>query len=123
MLADKGSRDDPQRKDADVDETQGGQRHSSPCPDVEVTTASGPSWAGKRARFPLPITSVPHKREPNSNSLAALRPIISLHNADASAVPDHIQKELPDENAEPNATVSAKKSSWESTTYAAANFS
>ena len=47
--------------------------------------------------------------------------IILLHNADASVVPDHTQKEsLPDDNTEPNATADEKKSSWGSTAYATA---
>lgn len=123
MPADKGRRDDPQRKEAEVDETQGGQRHSRPGPDVEVAAVSGPSRAGNRARFPLPITSVPHKQEPDSKWAPFPQPlclIIPLYNADASAVPDHIQKELPNENAEPNVAASAKKSSWNVATSATA---
>ena len=125
MPTDKGRRDDPQKKEADVDERQGGQRRSRPGPDAEVTTLSGPSLAGKRARFPLPIPSVPHKQEADGRWTPSPQPlclITPLHNADASAVPDRIRKGLPDENAQPNAAASVKKSSRESTASAAAKF-
>ena len=121
MLADEGCHDDSQRKGPDVEEKRVGQRHSSLDPDVEVTAVSGPSRAGKRARFPLSITSVLRKQEADSKCTPApqlLCLIVLLHNADASDVPDHIQKELPDENVESNAVASAKKSSWKSTAYA-----
>ena len=121
MLADEGCRDDSQRKGPDVEEKRGGQTHSRLDPEAEVTAGSGPSRAGKRARFPLSINSVLRKQEADSKctpSSQLLCLIILSQNADTSDVPDHIPKELPDENAEPNAVASAKKSSWKSTAYA-----
>ena len=100
MPADEGHRDDSQRKEADVDEKD------------------------KRAHSPLPVTSIPPQEEPDGTWALSPQPlclIIPLHNAGTSVVPDHMQKELlPEENTEPNAAGSEKKSNWKSTAYASA---
>ena len=124
MSADEGRRDDSQRKEADLDEKEGGQGDSRSDPDVEVAAGSVPSREDKRAYSPLPIASVPRKQESGSTWMSPPRSmclIIPLHNADASAAPDPAQKELlPDENTESNAATDGKKSNWKSTTYATA---
>ena len=66
MPADEGRHDDSQRKEVDVDEKEIGQRDSRPDPDVEVVAGIGPGRGDKRTYPPLPITSIPRKREPNS---------------------------------------------------------
>ena len=67
---------------------------------------------------------IPLNQEPDSTWTVSPRLpylIIPLCHADASAVPDHTQKELsPDENTESNAAASEKKSNWKSTAYATA---
>ena len=47
MPADEGLRDDPQRKEADVDEKEGGQGDSRLNPGVEVAAGSGSSREDK----------------------------------------------------------------------------
>ena len=94
MPTDEGHCNNPQRKEADINEKEGGQGDSRLNPGVEVTAGSGSSREDKRAY--LPITSIPHNDEPNgmwmlSPQLLCL--IVLLHNADASVVPDHTQKE------------------------------
>ena len=122
--ADEGRRDDSQRKEADVDEKEVGQRDLLPDPDAEVAAGSGPGQKDKRTYSPLPIASIPRRQEPSGAwalSPRSLCLIIPLHNADTSAVPDHVQKELvPDENAELDAATNEKKSSWKATAYASA---
>ena len=59
---DKGN-DDPQRREADVDEKEAGQRHSLPDPDIQVTGGSGPNQG---VYSPQPSPSLPHKEEPDS---------------------------------------------------------
>ena len=124
MPVHEGRHGDSQRKEAGVDEKEGGQGDSRSGPDVEVAAGSGPSREDKRAYSPLPITSVPRKQEPEGTWTLSPRSmclIIPLHDADASAVPDHARKELLlDENTESNAATDGKKSNWKSTTYATA---
>jgi hypothetical protein len=55
--------DDPQRREADVDEKEASQRHSGPDPDVQVAGGSGPN-RGIHPSQPSP--SLPHKAEPDS---------------------------------------------------------
>ena len=61
MPADEGRRDDSQRKEADVDEKEGGQRNLHLDPDIGTAAESGPG----QADYSLPVTSIPHKREPD----------------------------------------------------------
>ena len=60
--ASKGN-DDPQRREADVDEKGAGQGHSRLDPDVEVVGGSGPN---RGAHSFLPSPSLPQKVEPGS---------------------------------------------------------
>ena len=64
--ADEGLHDDSQRKKADVDKNEVGQRDSRLDPDVEVATGSGPGRGDERAYPPLSISSIQRKQEPNS---------------------------------------------------------
>ena len=122
MPADQGRRNDSQKKGADVEGKEGGQRDSRLDPGVEVADDSRPRREDKRAY--LPVASIPHDQESDGTwtfSPQLLCLIVPLHNAEASAVPDHTQKEfLPDGSTEPNATADEKKSSWKSTAYATA---
>ena len=124
MPADEGRRDDSQRKEGDVDEKEVGQRDSRPDPDVEIAAGGGPGREDKRAYFPLPITSIPPKQEPDgtwTRSPQSMCLIIPLHNADSSTIPDHAQKELlPDKNTESDAAVNEKELSWKATAFASA---
>ena len=52
MPADEGRRDDSQRKEADVDEKEVGQRDLRPDPDAEVATGGGPAREDRRAYSP-----------------------------------------------------------------------
>ena len=61
MPADEGHRDDPQRKEADVDKKEGGQRDPGPDPGVEVAAGSGPRREDRRAD--PPVTSIPRDQE------------------------------------------------------------
>ena len=121
---DEGRHGDSQRKEADVDENEGGQKGSRLDPDVEVPAGSGSGREDGRAYSSFPVTSILRKQE--SDSTWAVSPqllclIIPLCNAGISAVHDHMQEELlPEENAQPNATTSEKKSSWKSTAFATA---
>ena len=122
--ADEGHRDELQRKEADVDEKEGGQTDSRPDPDIEVVAGIGPDAEDKQACSPLPAASVPRDLEPASTltfSPQLLCLIFPSHNAGTSAVPDQMQKELrPDEAAELDAATNEKKSGWKSTAYATA---
>ena len=60
--ASKGN-DDPQRREADVDEKEAGQGHSRLVPDIEVVGGSGPNQGGHSS---LPSPSRPQKLEPGS---------------------------------------------------------
>ena len=123
MPADEGRRDDPQRE-VEGEEKEGGQKDSRLGPDVEVAAGGGPSQEDERAYPPLPVASIPRKQEPGGMwtlSPQLLYLTVPLHNTDASAVPDHTQKESRfDENTESNAAANGKKSSWKSTAYATA---
>ena len=124
MSADEGRRDDSQRKETDVDEKEGGQRDSHLDSDVAIAIGRRPSQEDKRVCSPQPVASIPRIQEPDSMwilspQLSCL--IIPLHNAGASTVPGHVQKDpRPDESAESNTAASEKKSSWKSTAYASA---
>ena len=122
MPADEGRRNDPQRKEAGVDQKEGGQRESRLDSNIEVAAGSGPSREDERA-YP-PVTLIPCDQEPDSTwplSPPLLRLIIPSHNAGTSAVPDHTQKELlPNETTKSNAAADERKSSWKSTAYATA---
>ena len=55
--------DDPQRREADVDEKEAGQMHSGLDPDIDVGGGSGPNQSAHS--FP-PSPSLPQKAEPDS---------------------------------------------------------
>ena len=121
--ADEGRRDNSQRKEADADEEEVGQRDSGSGPDVGVAAGSGPGREDKRTYPPWPITSMPYKQEPNSTWALSPRSLcltIPLRNIDASVVSDHAQKGLlPEENTKSDAATN-KKPSWKATTFATA---
>ena len=121
--ADEG-RDNPQEREADVDETGASQCRSRPGPDVGRAAGSRPSQEIKRTPSPPSATQISPKQEPNSTwafSPQQLYLIALLGNAGTFAVPDRVQGDPHlDENAEPSTVSNEKKSSWKSTAFATA---
>ena len=121
--ADEGG-DDPQRREADVDEKGVSKSHFGLAPEVGGATGSGPSQEIKRATSPLSVALISLKQEPDSTwkfPPKQLCLITLLDNADTPAIPDRVQGDSrPDENAEPSAVSNEKESGWKSTTLATA---
>ena len=118
--ADEDRLDDPQRKDADVDEKEVSQSRSRLDPDTENAAGDGPSREVKRASSPPPVILTALNQEPDGTwtfSPRRLCLITPLDNTGAPTVPDRVQGDpLPDENAASN----EKNSSWKSTALATA---
>ena len=114
MQADEGG-DNPQWREADVDEREANQSRSRLGPASQEI---------KQASSPLFVDSVPPKLEHDSTwtlSPQQLSLITLLDNADTFTVPDRVQGDhRPDESAGPSAAASEKKSSWKSTALATA---
>ena len=112
-------RDDPQRRNVDVEEKEVGQRHSRPDPNVEAAAGSGPSQGVSST---LSVTPIAPEQGPDGTrtlSPQQLCLITLLDKADTAAVPNREQQDpRPEENAEPAAK--EKKSSWKSTAFATA---
>ena len=122
MHADEGG-DNPQEREADVDERGVNQSRSRLGPGVGAG-GSRPSQEIKRAPSPLSATPISPKQE--ADSTWALSPqqqrLITLSdNADTPAVQGHVEGDpRPDKSAEPSAITNEKKSSWKSTAFATA---
>ena len=123
MHADEGS-DNPQGREADVDEKGASQSHLRLASDVVGAAGSRPSQEIKRATSPLSVAPISLKQEPDSAwtfSPRRLCLIAPLDNADTPAVPGRVQGDPhSDENAEPSTVSNEKKSSWKSTALATA---
>ena len=122
--ADEDCLNDPQRKEADFDEKESGQKDLRLDPDVEVAAGSGSGHEAKQASSPPPVTPIPCKKEPDSTwtlSPQLPRLIIRLDNTGTSVVRDQTPQEvLPNEKAEPGAATNEKKSGWKMTAFATA---
>ena len=115
---------DPQREEVDVGEKEVSRRHSNPGPGAGGAVESNPSREIKRTSSLPSVAPIPPKQELDGMwtlSLQLLCLTIHLDNAEKPSVPDHMPQDLnPDENAEPSAAASEKKSSWKSTVLATA---
>ena len=116
--------DDPQGREADVDEKGDSRSQLRLAPDVGGTAGSRPSREIKRASSPLSVAPISPEQGPDSTWTFSPRRrclISLLDSADTPAIPDHVQDNpRPDENAEPSAVPNEKKSSWKFTTFATA---
>ena len=82
MPVGESRRDDPQRKEADIDEKNGGRKDSRLDPDVGVAAGSGPRREDKRAHPPLPVTPISPEQGPDGRQMLSpqlLHLIIPLH--------------------------------------------
>ena len=121
MQADEGH-DNPQEREADVDEKGASQCRSRLGPDVGCVAGSRPSPEIKRAPSPPSVTPISPKQEPDGAwtfSPQRLCLIALLDNADTPAVPNRVQDDPhPDEGAGSSTISNEKKSSWKSTAFA-----
>ena len=121
--ADEG-RDNPQGREADVDEKGASQSHLRLASDVVGAAGSRPNQEITRAPSPLSVALISPKQESDSTwtfSSQQLCLIALLDSADTPVVPDRVQGDPHlDENAEPSAVSNEKKSNWKSTTLATA---